>query len=118
MAAEPNVANIMTTDVVTVEPSAGVIDVARLMVSSGVSGVPVVSGGRVVGIVTEADIVAWQMDVDPPAYGTFLDAIFRFPGDHSDDELRHVLAINAEQLMTDEVQTVSPDSSIAELASL
>src|SRR5437867_7515510 len=105
MSTELSVASLMTTDVVTVEPSTGVIDVARLMISSGVSGVPVVSGGHVVGIVTEADIVAWQMEVDPPAYGTFLDAIFRFPGDPSDDELRHVLAVNAEQLMTDEVQT-------------
>lgn len=48
----------MTTEVVTVSPEAPVTVAARLMRDTGVSGLPVVDReGRVVGIVTEADLL-------------------------------------------------------------
>jgi len=118
MSRDPVVADIMTTDVVTIPRVASVSAAAQLMVERGLTGLPVIEDGRLVGIVTEADIISGQMEVDPPAYGTFLDAIFRLPWDHSDEELRRVLATTVEDLMTEEVVTIDPQASIAELASL
>ncbi len=51
------VADIMTVDPVTVSADATVEDVATLMVERDVSRVPVLDGGRVVGIVSKSDIV-------------------------------------------------------------
>lgn len=51
------VADVMTTDVVTVEVGAALEDVATLMVERDVSRVPVMDGEELVGIVSKSDIV-------------------------------------------------------------
>lgn len=49
---------IMTHEVISIQPEASVQDAARLLSGYNISGVPVVeNGGRLVGIVTEADII-------------------------------------------------------------
>jgi CBS domain-containing membrane protein len=48
----------MTTDVVTVAPDTTIADAAHLMVEKKIGCLPVVDGGRLVGIVTETDFVA------------------------------------------------------------
>ncbi len=50
--------DIMTADVVTVSPSTPLKEAARRMIEAGISGMPVVDGGKLVGIITEADFVA------------------------------------------------------------
>jgi CBS domain-containing protein len=52
------VAQVMTRNVITVGPGTPLRDVARLMTDHGISGVPVVEHGHVLGIVSEGDIVA------------------------------------------------------------
>ena len=50
--------DIMTTNVVSVRVDTPVVDVARLMATHNVSGVPVVdAGSRVVGVVSENDLL-------------------------------------------------------------
>ena len=51
------VRDIMTPSPTTCEPSTTVIDVARVMASEDVGPVPIVDGDRLVGIVTDRDIV-------------------------------------------------------------
>lgn len=51
------ISEVMTRDVVSCRPSDPVQVVVRLMAEKGISGLPVVEDGRVVGIVTEADIM-------------------------------------------------------------
>jgi CBS domain-containing protein len=48
----------MTRNVLTVTPDTPLRNVARLMTEQGISGVPVVEKGSVLGIVSESDIVA------------------------------------------------------------
>ncbi len=51
--------DIMTSDVITIHPQASVQDAARHLSDYHISGMPVVNGGnRVIGIVTEADIIS------------------------------------------------------------
>ncbi len=118
MNTDASVASIMSTDVVSVAPETSVTEVAQLMVDHDISGIPVVDDGILVGLVTEVDVVSREIDVDPPAYGTFLDAIFRFPWDRSDEELRRVLASTAGELMTRDVKTISPDAPIRDAANM
>jgi CBS domain-containing protein len=48
---------IMTRDVITVTPAAGIHTAAQLMIDHGVSGLPVVDDeGRLVGIISEGDV--------------------------------------------------------------
>ncbi|HZU90596.1 MAG TPA: CBS domain-containing protein, partial [Stellaceae bacterium] len=49
--------DVMTTEVVTVGPDMSVQEVAKLMAERGISGVPVVENGRLVGIVSEGDLL-------------------------------------------------------------
>jgi len=50
------VEQVMTKDVVTVEADTLIEDAARIMVDSNIGGLPVMSDGHLVGIVTESDI--------------------------------------------------------------
>ena len=50
--------DVMTTDVITVEPDTPVQALAALLAGRGISGAPVVDpGGRLVGIVSEGDLL-------------------------------------------------------------
>jgi len=51
------VAEIMKRPVITIEPTAPVEDAAQLMLAEKISALPITEGGRLVGIVTETDIV-------------------------------------------------------------
>src|SRR5512135_1357849 len=51
-------AQVMTPDVLSISSEATVFDAAELLVGAGVSALPVVDGtGRVIGIVSEADLL-------------------------------------------------------------
>lgn len=50
------VEQVMTREVVTVEEDTLIEDAARIMVDSNIGGLPVMSDGHLVGIVTESDI--------------------------------------------------------------
>lgn len=59
--------DIMTREVITVGLDAPVEEVARLLLGHRISGVPVVDAtGRVVGVVTEADLIVRERP-DAPA---------------------------------------------------
>ncbi len=49
--------DIMTSELITAHPSATVLEVARVLAKNRISGMPVVSEGKVVGVVSEADIL-------------------------------------------------------------
>ena len=56
-----NAQDVMTRDVVTVGPATPVAEAARLMVDRRISGLPVVTEeGRLLGIVSETDLVLRQ----------------------------------------------------------
>jgi CBS domain-containing protein len=59
-----HVAQVMTTNVLTVDPDAPLKEVAQLLSEHAVSGVPVVERGRVVGVVSETDIVVKERGPD------------------------------------------------------
>ena len=69
-------ADIMTRDVITVTPDVPVHEIARLMVERDISTIPVLdAGARLVGIVTEGDLIVQQATVRFPRYLKFLDSV-------------------------------------------
>ena len=64
---ERTVRDVMVQDVVTIEPSASLTDAARMMEEANVGMLPVVQDGRLVGVITDRDIVvrAVAQEADP-----------------------------------------------------
>ena len=50
------IGEIMTRTVVTVTPDTSIMEVARRLLEHRIGGVPVVEGGRVIGVITESDL--------------------------------------------------------------
>jgi len=57
MAHQRSIRDLMTTNPQTVEPSTPIVEVARVMRDADVGPVPVVEGDRLIGLVTDRDIV-------------------------------------------------------------
>jgi CBS domain-containing protein len=62
------VREIMSSPVVTVPPGMPVKEVAKVLVTQGISAVPVVDDGALVGILSEADLVPLELVPDPRAH--------------------------------------------------
>ena len=118
-AGEPTVADVMRTEVPTLDRGDSIATVAVRLAESGLPGLPVVADGEVVGIVAESDLIARQAEVTVPSTIPFFDAVFVADGGRDfDEDLRHVLAITAEDLMTSPVYNILASASLSQLASL
>ena len=56
---------IMTRDVVTVTPQNSLRDVVTILVDSHITGVPVLAGSQVVGVISAADILEFEATTPP-----------------------------------------------------
>ncbi|CAA9576850.1 MAG: hypothetical protein AVDCRST_MAG19-3484 [uncultured Thermomicrobiales bacterium] len=113
------VADVMRRDVTTVAPGDSIASVARLLADQGLPGVPVVEGGEIVGIVTEADLIAREADVTVPTVVPFFDALLvGDAGRDFDEEVRQVLAVTAGELMTSPVYNIKASATLSQLATL
>jgi CBS domain-containing protein len=91
----------------------------KLFAESGISGAPVVDQERLVGIVTEGDLIFRDADVKAPGFLNILGGIIPLG---SWDEYRHEAlksaGVTVDEVMTRELITVSPDASLAEASTL
>ena len=116
------VADIMDAEPVTVYPEDTVEAVLRVLRENELPGVPVInSGGRCVGIITEADLVMAGEDADlhlPHYFELFGGFVFLEPLSHFEDRLRKATAALARDLMTEDPVTIEPDAPVADAARL
>jgi CBS domain-containing protein len=113
------VKDVMRREVPLATPDTTVAEIARMMVEHRVPGVPVINDGELVGIVTEADLIQREANVDSPAITTFLDAVIvADAGTPFEDVVRRVLATTAEELMTAPVVSIRDVATVSELATL
>ena len=113
------VSDIMRTRIPKLKRTDGVAAVAKALSQSGLPGLPVVDGDEIVGIVTESDMIERQADVEAPTALPFFDAIFMIDaGRKYENELRHVLARTAEDMMTHPVLSIRASATINQLATL
>lgn len=116
---ELSVKEVMRREVPIAGPTASVGDLARLMVDHRVPGVPIIENDELVGIVTEGDLIQREADVDIPAVATLFDAILMADaGEPFEEELRHVLATTAGELMSSPVVSIRDIATLSELATL
>lgn len=108
------VRDVMTTDVVTAGVNTPYKQLVETMVERHVSGIPIVDDGRLVGIVTEADLV------DKEAYGGRHKGVLGLIRDlmfgPSIDVIAKASALTGRGLMTEHVDTASPDDEVSDVA--
>ncbi len=114
------VTDIMTAQIAIVEPGTPIAEVARLMASADISGVPVIdpANGELVGLITELEMIERQAKFDMPTYTRVLDATFVIAERDSEEKLARILATTAGELMEQTVYSIREDASIEEVATL
>lgn len=112
------VRDIMTRTVVSAEPETSVFDLATLMLDNRVSAIPVVSGGSLVGIVSEADLlhryeIGTQREATSQPWWRRL-----FVDDDAPWSYVEAHAMRVKDIMTTPVVSVDDDASVADVAAL
>ena len=110
--------DIMTTNVHTVRRDTPVRDVIRLLLERRISGVPVVEDGRVIGIISEGDLILRERAQRPRGGMAYLaQQLFE---DHAKlaEEFRKAHGLVAEDVMTRDVITVRSGTPVEEIAHL
>ena len=114
------VGEIMDTDVPSVEPTDSVERVLQVLREHELSGVPVANeGGRLVGIITEEDLVLSGENEDlhlPHYFQLFGGFVFLESLGHFEERLRKAVASTAGDLMTEHPVTIEPTASVEEAA--
>ena len=117
--ADLTVADVMDADPVTTTPGADVQALIGLLREHELPGVPVVEDGRLAGIVTENDLVLQGDDESlhlPHYFELFGGVVFLEPLKHLEDRLRKAFATKVSDMMTADVDTISPHASVHEAA--
>jgi CBS domain-containing protein len=121
------VEDVMTCDVVTCSPSDTVESAIRMMSEKNISGIPVMEGGRLLGIVTEGDIMkllavperSTELWLPSP-----LEVLFEIPLKELvqlrdlQTSVTDVSQKPVSDIMSRDVKTVSPSSDIEDAASI
>lgn len=112
--------DVMTREVVTIGPEASVEDLAKLLESRRISGVPVLDARSVlVGVVTQSDLVQRSRDLDLPPALNILDLhLFLETPSHFQKRLEKLLGNKVKDVMTENPVTVAPDTPVNEIARL
>ena len=114
------VADIMERDVVTIGPDATVHELVQLLQEKDLGGVPVVDPDvRLIGIVTEGDLVIEDADVRLPHYfGLFGNLVYLGGQKKFEERLKKMVGNAVRDVMTSHVFTVAPDEPASAAANI
>lgn len=114
---ELKVGDVMHEEWPALGRQATVEDAIKLFAGESISGAPVVEGGRLLGIVTEGDLIFRDAEIDFPGFLDILGGIIPL-GDWREyrEETLKSAGVTVEQVMTHDVTTVSPEDSLQKAA--
>lgn len=117
---ELKVAEVMHEDWPTLGPNATVEEAIKLFAEVRISGVPIVDDGdRLLGILTEGDLIFRDADVKAPGFLDILGGMI--PLGNTEEYRREILksaGVTADEVMTGNPVTVDPEATLAECATL
>ena len=111
-----NAADVMTPDVITVQPDTSLEQIVTLMLEHGISGVPVMDGESVVGIVTEGDLLRRVELGTEPHRSRWLEALSGATPLAAEYARSH--GRKASEVMTHGIVAVADDTPLAEIVRL
>jgi CBS domain-containing protein len=114
------VKDIMQSDVIIVGPEMTVRELADILAEHKISGVPVVDDERrVIGMVSEADVILQDADLHFPYYIQFLESIIYLESvSKFEERYRKAFGTKVADIMSKEVISISADASVGEAATL
>jgi len=110
----------MTRKVISVSPETEVTRAAKILLDNSVNGMPVVdTEERLVGIICQSDLIAQQKQLPLPSVFTLLDGVIPlFSQKNLESEAQKIIATTVFKAMTPDPITISPESSLEEIAKL
>jgi CBS domain-containing protein len=114
------VADVMTSNPIVVQPQTPIKEAIQLLAERRISGLPVVDGeGKLVGVITESDLMWQETGVDPPPYIILLDSVIYLQNPaRYEKEIHKALGQTVEEVMSEKHITVEPDRALKEAARL
>jgi CBS domain-containing protein len=121
------VKEFMNKKVICLNPDDTVFDAAKILSQLSIAGAPVVEKEKIVGIISISDIIKFVdiklgklPKIGTPGLSTLLLVLLQMQKVHSDfkKELKKITATKIKDVMSKNVITVSPNSSIIEVAEL
>lgn len=112
------VADVMTHNPITVRPETSITEVIQAIADRKISGLPVVDGtGKLVGVISETDLMWQETGVTPPAYIMILDSVIYLenPTRYQKD-LHKALGQTAGEVMSRDPTTITADKLISDAA--
>ena len=112
------VAEIMTTELITVSPKTSLQEAIQIIADRKVSGLPVVDDkGQLVGIISETDLTWQATGVEAPPYVMFLDSVIYLqnPTKHN-QEVHKALGQTVAEAMSEKLTTIKGDRLVREAA--
>lgn len=116
---ELTVGEIMQTDWPTLGPESTIEEAIKLFVEARISGAPVVEGGRLLGIITEGDLIFQDADVKAPGFLDILGGMV--PLGNTEEYRREALksaGVTADEVMTTDPTTITPEANLVEAATI
>ena len=114
------VKDVMVANPITVKPDDSVETVLKLLSEKHISGLPVIDDEeKVVGVVSEADLLFKEKPIRMPLYLTFLDSIIYLePLDKFKQHLKKSLGVLVEDVMTPKPIVISSNAPVSQAAEL
>ncbi len=111
--------DIMTSDVITVKEDTTIEEVSRLFVEKHISGLPVVNKyDKLVGVISEGDLMYKQKPVKPPTFINLFDGLFPIDRKEFQEDMKRIAANEVKDLMTKPAIYAYENTSIGDLATL
>ena len=112
--------DIMTQDVVTVNKNQPISDLSKIFIENHFNGVPVLDNtGKVVGVVTQGDLIEKNKNLHIPTVITLFDAVLFLESEKKfEDDLKKLTGSKIEDIYHKNLITVSPDTYLSEIITL
>lgn len=112
--------DIMTSDVIVAKKDSLIKDIAKILLEKRIGGVPVVDeDDKVIGIISETDIIKKEGNIDTPTIITLLQGVIYFPDlKKVEREILDIASYKVEDLMSTNVTKVNEEDSFEDVANL
>ncbi|MFO7803358.1 MAG: CBS domain-containing protein [Desulfovermiculus sp.] len=114
------ISEIMSTDIITVQPDTKISQAAKLLLDNHFNGLPVVDDeNNLVGIICQSDLIVQQKKLPLPTVFTLLDGLIPLTStSHLEKEVQKMAATTVEQAMTPDPTAVSPNTELEDVADM
>ena len=112
------VADIMTTDPILVTPNTPLQEAISILAEKKISGLPVVDEtGKLVGVISDSDLMWQESGVEPPPYIMFLDSVIYLTNPaRYNKEIHKALGQTVAEVMSDRPVSIRAHQSVPEAA--